>query len=456
MGSSGVCAYHTAESANSLKSKETTEPKSKEPAEVPYGCPAKSLEGVETQSGVEKPLLSVPLKKRSHKRSFEEMKNVVAAAVARAARKYAPKAPPKFTSMVHPVEKKSTKLQASSQPSTITIGDNQDIGYYGELSVGTPPQKLTVVYDTGSSILWVPTPKAVTSAGQNPQCKQYLLTHPKHSYNYADSSTHEKNCSTLSLNYGSGPVAGHYSEDDVTIGSNVLKEFTFGEADTVAGLGASWCANDADGICGMAYGALSYGLPTPMAAMVKLGQLPENVFAFYLGHEEAGNLVIGGVDPSHYTGDFVTVPLVSESYWQVKLTGIKVGSALIEPTTDKAIIDSGTSLLVGPSADVDKIMENIGAEQDPTSGIYEIECSKLQNGITFSLNNNDFALSKDDIVLQQQNGICLLGVQGSDSVGDMWILGDVFMRRWYVKFDYCKGEVGIAQAKTVSNAEVVV
>merc|ERR1711972_1200094 len=98
---------------------------------------------------------------------------------------------------------------------------------------------------------------------------------------------------------------------------------------------------------GLGFKSISqYQVPTPFENMIDQKLIDQPVFAFYLQSDatQSGELVFGGIDQSHYTGDLVDVPLSSETYWEVSLDTLAFGGSSVV-TNQKAIIDSGTSLL---------------------------------------------------------------------------------------------------------------
>ena len=337
-------------------------------------------------------------------------------------------------------------LTADGAPGSIVINDYQDAQYYGPISVGTSAQDMRVIYDTGSSNLWVS------------DIKPGFLSAHKY-YDHTKSSTYTKNGTTFHIQYGSGPVSGFYSRDDVHIGSYELKDYLFAEVNNTKGLGPAYGIGHFDGICGMGWDGISVdGVRTPLQALMLSGKMADSVFAFFLGSNGAkGELLIGGVDPDHYTGDFSYAPVQPVvpgrfGYWEIKMDGFAVGGSSATSCT-KAIVDSGTSLLAGPTADVKAIAKLVGAKAvlpiPPFNKEYLIDCDAPGPDIDITIAGKNYTLKKEDYIIKD-GPECLFAMSGIDvpaPAGPLYILGDVFMRAHYVKFDVGQKRLGFATIK---------
>jgi len=252
---------------------------------------------------------------------------------------------------------------------TVEIHNFEDAQYYGPVSIGSPAQTFEVVYDTGSSNLWIPSSK----------CRFTQVPCDLHKKYYSDKShSYVANGTAFSIQYGSGAMGGFLSQDTVTVGGIAVKNQTFAEATKEPGL--AFIFAKFDGILGLAYQTISVDDVVPVFYnMVAQKLVASPVFAFWLNRNAnasiGGELVFGGVDASHYTGDFTFLPVTRQGYWQFVLDDLQIAGQSIKACNSSgcpAIADSGTSLLAGPSAIVKALNAKIGAV-----GILAEECDMM-------------------------------------------------------------------------------
>jgi len=317
----------------------------------------------------------------------------------------------------------------------VVIHDFMNMQYYGPVSLGNPPQEFQVIYDTGSSNLWVPSTQCGTSCAA------------KNKYESSKSSTYKANGTKFDIQYGSGPVSGFTDIDSVHFGTeSEVKGVEFAEITDATGLGQAFTMGKFDGILGLGWDTISIQhMPTIFKLMLDQKLISEPVFSFKLGQadKEDGELILGGIDKSAYTGTMVFEPLTRLGYWQVKMNSVSVGGAQLA-SDQSCIIDSGTSVMTGPTEAVEAIAQKIGAQS--IAGKMIIRCDK-EFTISFTIGQNEYEFDNTEMTMPIYAGYCLVMILPLDVPSSpLWILGDTFMRKYYSVFDYGNKRMGFAKA----------
>ncbi|KAL7982607.1 hypothetical protein Chor_010205, partial [Crotalus horridus] len=346
--------------------------------------------------------------------------------------------------------------------------------YYGEVSIGTPPQKFYVIFDTGSADLWVPSIYCMSDACLKHNKFESFLSH---SYQYGGRQ--------FSLRYGTGHLMGISSKDVVQISNISIEAQDFGES--LLEPGNTFVSAYFDGVLGLAYPNLSVVEAVPVFDnMMRQNLVEQPVFSFFLnrdGTKDGGELIFGGIDHSLYNGPIYWIPVSRKMYWQIPLENVKIqGQIAACKNGCEAIVDSGTSLITGPLLDIKKLQAKIGAVPS-SSGEFLVDCRRLSSlpSISFTIGQKEFTLTPKQytikgpanflittapyfrsstwypiaifVFLWQEKSryetLCYSGFQSLDLIsnkGPLWILGDVFMSAFYTVFDRGHDRVGFAKS----------
>ncbi|XP_060040752.1 beta-secretase 2, partial [Erinaceus europaeus] len=189
------------------------------------------------------------------------------------------------------------------------------------------------------------------------------------------SSTYRPKGFDVTVKYTQGSWTGSVGEDVVSIPRGLNSSFlvniaTIFESENFFLPGIKW-----NGILGLAYRTLakpSSSLETFFDSLVAQAGIPD-VFSMQMcgagqpvdgSGTNGGSLVLGGVEPSLYRGDIWYTPVTEEWYYQIEVLKLEVGGRSLsldcrEYNTDKAIVDSGTTLLRLPQRVFDAVVEAV-------------------------------------------------------------------------------------------------
>nr|XP_060626280.1 beta-secretase 2 [Anolis sagrei ordinatus] len=365
---------------------------------------------------------------------------------------------------------KAAGLALASAANLVAMVDNLEgdsgRGYYLELLLGTPPQKLNILVDTGSSNFAV-------AGAPNADVTSY--------FNSEKSSTYKPLGIDVAVKYTQGSWIGTLGTDVITMpkginGTYTINIATIFQSENFFLQGIQW-----QGILGLAYAALSKpsgSLETFFDSLVNQAKIP-NIFSLQMcgaglpvsgTGTNGGSLILGGIEPSLYKGEIWYTPIQREWYYQVEVLKLEVGGQNLnldckEYNSDKAIVDSGTTLLRLPekvfSAVVGAIIQT-SLIQDFPGGFWsgtQLACwVKTEKPWTFFpeisiyLRDENVSRSFRITILPQlyiqpvleygQNlGCYRFGISSSDSA---LVIGATVMEGFYVIFDRAQKRVGFA------------
>lgn len=174
-----------------------------------------------------------------------------------------------------------------------------------------------------------------------------------------------------------------------------------------------------DGLMGLGFRAIAENhLEVPMEALKSQGVLPRSIFSFCLYPQSSSKksvLIIGGSDKTLYKDPMHFIPLTEIGYWQVNMVQLAIGNGYVLCKRGCAtILDSGTTLIVGPQDEVHKLNTERLKARKHKNGSYLIHCARSRTLPTIVIEMNDedgqrqqFPLASSQYVRKVSKSACL-------------------------------------------------
>ncbi|KAI5867749.1 aspartic peptidase domain-containing protein [Durotheca rogersii] len=358
-------------------------------------------------------------------------------------------------------------------------------GYYAQVAVGTPPQAVDLVVDTGSSDVWVLDRHADLCQSESMQDYYgYCLS----TFDPSASSTFSivsRDAFSISYVDGSG-AEGDYVRDTLSIGGIDIENLQMGLAEN---------STINSGLLGIGFAA-NVAAQTPYPNIMTLFRAQDliavEVYSLYLNDRfaETGTILFGGLDTEKYIGRLGVVPILPDrtgNYSSFAVVLASLSSTAADGTVTNyargaipVILDSGTTLTYLPYSVAARVFRAFGAVDDTSgTGLVYVSCRYLEEAADLTLDfrfgggaaaadNPVIRVPTDELVLDNVRAYQALGLVlpplpfadvctfGLHPDADYYLLGNTFLRSAYVVYDLTNREVALAQANVNSTRSNVI
>jgi cathepsin D len=182
------------------------------------------------------------------------------------------------------------------------------------------------------------------------------------------------------------------------LGSITVSHQKFGEI--ITEVGNVFQEGKFSGILGLAYPKMAaYGIVPVFDNIMSQKLLKKNLMGFYysLNENTMGEITLGYIDPKRFTGKLTYYKVIDEFYWTIRLEDIRLGKKSLGlcPLGCKAIVDTGTSLITGPTKDMRKLLDAIKVDNGCKNYDFGQSLVFVIGGDEYELKVNEYVLKKE-------------------------------------------------------------